>query len=155
MTSSRTRGCDCIELCVRFRGNEQNSFFYGQYERIGSYFAGTELASNGLPEGRELEILQTVRDKLPPEVFTTEVQNPVGGSAENVRTNLREALGLLKEAGYEVRDRKLVDVKSGALFEMELLTSDPSFERVTLFYKPSLERLEHSAQRAYYRPHSI
>lgn len=26
--------------------------FYGQYERIGSYFAGTELASSGLPEGR-------------------------------------------------------------------------------------------------------
>ncbi|WP_424628244.1 extracellular solute-binding protein [Bradyrhizobium sp. SYSU BS000235] len=129
-------------LNFAFDFEEMNKqLFYGQYERIGSYFAGTELASSGLPEGRELEILQTVRDKLPPEVFTTEYKNPVGGSPENVRTNLREALRLLKEAGYEVRDRKLVDAKSGAPFEMELLTSDPSFERVTLFYKPSLERL--------------
>ena len=115
--------------------------FYGQYERIGSYFAGTELASSGLPEGRELEILETVRDKLPPEVFTTEYKNPVGGNPENVRANLREGFRLLKEAGYEVRDRRLVDVKSGVPFEMELLTSEPTFERVLLRYKSSLEKL--------------
>jgi microcin C transport system substrate-binding protein len=40
-----------------------------------------------------------------------------------------------------VRDRKLIDVKTGAQFSLELLNSDPSFERITLFYKPSLERL--------------
>ena len=34
--------------------------FYGQYKRI-SYFEGTELACSGLPRGRELEILKTVR----------------------------------------------------------------------------------------------
>ena len=39
--------------------------FFGQYKRITSYFQGTELASSGLPTGRELEILQTVRDKVP------------------------------------------------------------------------------------------
>ena len=31
--------------------------FFGQYKRIASYFEGTELASSGLPEGKELEIL--------------------------------------------------------------------------------------------------
>ncbi len=45
--------------------------FFGQYKRIASYFEGTELASSGLPVGRELEILDTVRDKVPPELFTT------------------------------------------------------------------------------------
>src|SRR4029453_18779603 len=34
--------------------------FYGQYSRIASYFEGTELASSGVPQGLELEILQTV-----------------------------------------------------------------------------------------------
>ena len=47
------------------------TLFFGQYERINSYFAGTELASEGLPKGKELEILETVRDKVPPEVFTS------------------------------------------------------------------------------------
>lgn len=115
--------------------------FFGQYERVGSYFSGTELASSGLPQGRELEILETVRDQVPPEVFTKEYFNPKGGSPEAVRDNLREAVRLLKEAGYEIRDRKLVDAKTGTPFEMELLTYDPNFERVMLFYKPSLERL--------------
>ena len=39
--------------------------FFGQYKRINSYFEGTELASSGLPQGQELEILETVRDKVP------------------------------------------------------------------------------------------
>ena len=115
--------------------------FFGQYKRIASYFAGTELAATGLPEGRELEILQTVRDKVPPEVFTTPYTNPVGGSPEAVRRNLREAVRLLKEAGYEVRNEKLVDAKTGAPYTLEFLTEEPLFERVFLFYKPSLERL--------------
>ena len=88
--------------------------FYGQYKRIASYFEGTELAARELPEGEELKILETVRDKVPPEVFTTPYTNPVGGNSENVRNNLREAVRLLKEAGYEVRDRKLVEYKEPA-----------------------------------------
>src|ERR671931_519474 len=115
--------------------------FFGQYTRIKSYFEGTELACSGLPQGQELEILEPLRDKVPPEVFTTEYTNPVGGSAENVRANLREAMRLLKEAGYEVRNQKLVNAKSGDALSLEILTEDPSIERIILFYKPSLERL--------------
>jgi microcin C transport system substrate-binding protein len=115
--------------------------FFGQYQRINSYFFGTELASSGLPEGRELEILETVRADVPPDVFAKPYTNPVGGSSENTRENLREALKLLREAGYEVRERKLVNAKTGAPFEIELLGADPNSERVSLFYKPTLERL--------------
>ena len=114
--------------------------FYSQYQRINSYFEGTELASSGLPEGRELQILEAVRDKVPAEVFTTSYTNPVGGNPEAVRANLREAAKLLKEAGYEVRERKLVD-PSGKPITVEILVQDPSAERIALFFKPSLERL--------------
>ncbi len=115
--------------------------FFGQYKRINSYFDGTELASSGLPQGQELEILETVRDKVPPEVFTTAYTNPVNGSPENVRANLREATRLLKEAGYEIRNQKLVNAKTGEPMSIEILTEDPNVERFILFYKPSLERL--------------
>jgi len=129
-------------LNFAFDFEEMNKqIFFDQYKRISSYFDGTELASSGLPQGRELEILETVRAEVPAEVFTTAYTNPVGGSPEAVRENLREALRLLKEAGYEVRDRKLIDSKTGAQFALELLGEDPSFERVMLFLKPSLERL--------------
>ena len=117
--------------------------FFGQYTRIASYFEGTELASSGLPQGQELSILETVRDKVPAEVFTTEYSNPVAGNPEAIRSNLREALRLLRDAGYEVRNQKLTNAKSGEQVSIELLSlaADPAYERVALFYKPSLERL--------------
>jgi microcin C transport system substrate-binding protein len=115
--------------------------FFGQYSRIKSYFAGTELASSGLPSGRELEILETVRDQVPPEVFTAEYKNPVNGTPEAVRANLREAVRLLREAGYEVRNQKLVNAKTGEPLTVEFLNADPTGERLALFYKPALERL--------------
>ncbi len=114
--------------------------FYSQYKRINSYFEGTELASSGLPEGEELQILEAVRDKVPPEVFTTPFVNPVGGNPEAVRANLRESMKLLKEAGFEIRDRKLVDA-GGKPVTVEILVQDPASERIALFYKPSLERV--------------
>jgi microcin C transport system substrate-binding protein len=113
----------------------------GEYHRDGSYFDGIpELASSGLPEGKELEILETVRDKVPAEVFTTPYKNPVGGSPEAARNNLREATRLLKEAGFEIRDRKLFD-RAGQPVSVEFLCQDPADERGVLFYKPYLERL--------------
>jgi microcin C transport system substrate-binding protein len=115
--------------------------FFGQYKRINSYFDGTELASSGLPQGQELEILEKVRDQVPPEVFTTPYTNPVGGTPENVRANLREGTRLLKEAGYEIRNQKLVNAKTGEAMSVEILTEEPTIERIILFYKPSLERL--------------
>jgi microcin C transport system substrate-binding protein len=117
--------------------------FFGQYKRIASYFEGTELAARDLPTGRELELLETVRDKVPAEVFTKPYTNPISGNADAVRNNLREAIRLFKEAGYEVRNQKLVDTKTGEPYAIEFLSqaADPAFERIILAYKPSLERL--------------
>ena len=113
----------------------------GEYHRDSSYFDGIpELMAAGLPEGQELQILETVRDKLPAELFMTPYKNPVGGNEEASRSNLREAARLLKEAGFENRDRKLVG-PDGQPVSVEFLTQDPADERSILFYKPSLERL--------------
>jgi microcin C transport system substrate-binding protein len=114
--------------------------FYGQYKRINSYFEGTELASSGIPQGKEFEILKEVYGDIPPEVIAKPYENPVGGDPEKVRENRRQSTRLLKEAGYEVRDQKLVD-KDGKQVSVEFLVSNPPSERIVLFYKPSLERL--------------
>jgi len=115
--------------------------FFGLYQRISSYFQGTELACSGVPEGQELVILETVKDKVPPELFTHPYTNPVGGDPQKVRNNLREAVALLRDAGYEIRDTKLVHAKTGEPFSVEFLAEDPTTERIVLFFKPSLERL--------------
>lgn len=123
------------------------TLFFGLYERVASYFQGLDFAASGLPERRERAILEEYRAQeayrpyLPAEIFTRPYANPVGGSPEAARANLREAVTLLREAGWEIRGGRLVDAKSGERFTVELLTDSPPFERVMLFYKPSLERL--------------
>ncbi len=130
---------------LAFDFEEMNKqFFFSHYKRINSYFEGTELACSGLPQGEELKILEPLRDKVPPEVFTTPYANPVAGTAQKVRANLREGTRLMQEAGYELRDQKQVNVRTGEVLSVEILglTSDPSgAERFINFYKPSLVRL--------------
>jgi microcin C transport system substrate-binding protein len=115
--------------------------FYGQYKRITSYFEGTELGASGLPDGRELAILETLRDEVPPEVFTTPYWNPVAGNATAARANLLEAMRLLESAGFAVRDLKLVDTTTDEPLAVEFLLADRSYEGFVLIYKDSLNRL--------------
>lgn len=110
-------------------------------KRVNSYFAGTELASSGLPEGTELEILEEVRDMVPPEVFTQEYTNPVGGSPQNVRGNLREAVKLLRKAGYQLDGRKMIDPATGEQLSVEFLYTDKGRERTLLPYAKNLESI--------------
>ena len=133
-----------VRLALRYALDVEDmnrTLFFGQYKPIESYFSGTELASSGLPTGKELEILETVRNQVPAEVFTKEFKVPVGGTEEARRANLREAARLLREGGYEIRDKRLVDAKTGEPFSIDFLLNSPAFERIVLFYKPALERL--------------
>ena len=115
------------------------ALFYGLYKRIDSYFYGSELASSGLPEGAEKALLETVKDKVPPSVFTTPYRNPVSETPEAVRTNLREAVRLLREAGYEQRDGRMVDKATGEPLTVEFLEFQNTFERVILPFSAQLK----------------
>jgi len=117
------------------------TIFYNQYERIDSFFYGIPLRWEGLPEGRELEILETVRDLVPEDVFTTEYKNPVNGGGRAHRQNLREALRLLQEAGFKQRDGMMVDTKTGKPFSFELILNGPTIERVALPFAEDLRKI--------------
>ncbi len=129
-----------INYCFDFE-TLNRTIFYASYLRTDSYFAGTELASSGLPQGMELEILEKHRDKLPEAVFTEVYTNPVGGSNVAMRQNLRTALDLFKEAGYELRDRRLVDATTGEPFGFEVLYPDENSSRYIIPLQQSLRRL--------------
>ncbi len=129
-------------LNLAFDFEEMNkTVFFGAYKRIGSYYEGTELSASGMPAGLEKDILESVKDLIPASVLTTPYQNPVNGNPQAVRDNLREADRLLKEAGWEIKSGKRINTKTGDTLAIELLADDPTFERILLFWKPSLERL--------------
>jgi microcin C transport system substrate-binding protein len=130
-----------FSLAYDFEWANKN-LFYDQYARVGSYFEGSELAApKALPEGRELEILNEVKDGVPPEVFTEIHKNPVNDTPDAMRGNLRKAVALLKEAGWEVKNGALTNVKTGQPMKVEFLLVSPLFERIVQPYLRNLERL--------------
>ena len=130
-----------FNLAFDFEWANKN-LFYGQYARVGSYFQGGELAApQKLPEGRELEILNEVKDGVPPEVFTKVHANPVNATPDDLRNNLRQAVMLLKEAGWEVKNGVLTNVKTGQRMQVEFLLNSPLFERIVQPYVQNLDRL--------------
>ena len=114
--------------------------FYGAYTRTRSYFSNSELASRGLPSAAELAVLEPFRGRVPNEVFTREYQPPTTGP-DGVRPNLVRALALLAQAGWVVRDLKLVNTQSGQPLTFEILLDTPTFERIALPFVKNLERL--------------
>ena len=117
------------------------NFFFGEYVRPTSYFFPTELGAQGLPTPEELAILEPYRGRIPDEVFTQAFVPPSTDGKGWPRDNLTKAFALLKEAGWEVRDLKLVNVTSGQQMSFEILLYDPAFERIGLSFKKNLEKL--------------
>ena len=96
--------------------------------------------AEGLPSAAELALLEPFRDQLPEEVFTQVYQAPSAEGEGGIRQNLRTALQLLGEAGWQVEGGKLVNAQ-GQPFRFEILLNGPSFERHTLPFVKNLERL--------------
>jgi len=128
-----------LNLAFDFEWINKN-LFYNAYTRTDSYFDNSELASSGLPAGKELAILKKFEQQLPPTLFTEEVYTPTSKGNGSNRQNLRKAIRLLKEAGWQVKNKQLVNAK-GEQFAFEFLIYLKDFERVILPYVKSLQKL--------------
>ncbi|MBL8672808.1 MAG: ABC transporter substrate-binding protein [Alphaproteobacteria bacterium] len=130
---------EALILAFDFEWSNKNLFF-GTYSRTRSFFDNSELAARGLPAGEELEVLQRLKGQVPDEVFTQEYNPPTSDGTGRDRRNLKRAADLLKEAGWTVKEGKLVD-KDGKPFKFEILLDSPLFERIALPYVQSLKPL--------------
>lgn len=120
--------------------NKQYAF--GTYIRNNSFFENSDLASSGVPEGKELEILEQFRGQIPEEVFTKEYMPPkTSGSGKDIRRNLRKAAELLKEAGWEINKETKLREKNGTVLSFEVLLVSPSFERWVAPFIGNLEKI--------------
>ncbi|MBL6945091.1 MAG: ABC transporter substrate-binding protein [Rhodospirillales bacterium] len=117
------------------------NLFYSQYQRTRSYFDNSELAATGLPGKDELAILEPFRGKIPDQVFTTEYQPPKTDGTGRIRSNLRVADKLLKDAGWIIKDRKRVHAETGTKLDFTITLVSPEFERISLPFAKNLKRL--------------
>lgn len=116
-------------------------FAYDTYTRTDSYFENSELASSGLPDGRELQILNKYRDQLPPELFTKEFSVPkTSGSGKDSRRNLSTGINILQNAGWELNDNGLRE-KDGTVLDFEILLNNAAFERWAAPFVQNLKRM--------------
>jgi microcin C transport system substrate-binding protein len=132
-----------FDLAFDFEWTNRN-IFYGLYARTESLFQNTPMAARTLPTPEELALLSPHRDVVPPEAFTDVYRLPTTDGDGNNRANLRAAQGLLRDAGYNVRDGRLT-APSGIPVEIEILTFSPTFERV---YAPLVRNLDRLGIRA-------
>jgi len=114
------------------------NIFHGIYERNTSYFANTELAHKGMPEGKELLLLEPFRNQLDPRVFTQQFSLPdTSGTQQGLRENLKKASELLNEAGWKNINGRLV--RGGEPFIIVFMLQSPADEPI---YAPFIENLK-------------
>ncbi len=118
----------------------KRTVFFDLYDRIDSFYFGTELAAKGLPGPDELALLAPLKDKVPASVFTEAYTNPKGGTPEAVRDNLRQAVKLFADAGWTIQGGKMKNAK-GEPFEIEYLTFSQLDERYIAPYAKALARI--------------
>ncbi len=114
--------------------------FYNQYVRAYSYFSNSELAAKGLPEGKELALLEKFREQLPAEVFTRQWKPATTLAPYSLRKNLIEARDLLAEAGWTVQDGVLKNAK-GHVFKLDVMLVQGGFYRIVAPYAHNLKKL--------------
>jgi microcin C transport system substrate-binding protein len=114
--------------------------FYDAYERTRSYFQNTEYEAFGLPSAKELEVLEPIRDQIASEVFTQEYNSPVTDGTGNIRPQMREAIKLFKEAGWELQNGKMIDSTTGERMSFELLSYSPTDEKIAVPFQRNLAR---------------
>ena len=122
-----------------FEWSNKNLFF-GAYKRSNSFFSNSELSSKGLPSKEELIYLEPLKDKLPAEVFTKEYKAPENSGDGQIRDSLKQAIRLLRQAGWNYKEGKLVN-SEGQPLAFEILIVQPSFERVVNPFIKNLKRL--------------
>ncbi len=117
------------------------NLFHGQYHRTSSFYENSELAASMPPSPEELKILEPFRGKIPDEVFTTIYTPPTTDEKVSIRKNLQQAARLIREAGWNVKDGKLINQTDEKPLEIEFLLVSPAFERVVMPFIQNLNRL--------------
>lgn len=127
-----------IGLAFDFEWTNKN-LFYGAYKRTQSFFENSDMKAHGMPSKEEIALLEPYRSELPKEVFGLPFSPPKTNASGKDRKSLRQALRLLRKAGWTVsrdkkRGRAVLRNQKGEEFTIEFLTFSSAFERIIAPY---------------------
>jgi microcin C transport system substrate-binding protein len=117
---------DALNYAFDFEWVNKN-IMYGAYKRTRSIFENSDMMAVGKPGADELALLEPFRGKVPDEVFGEPFLPPVSDGSGQDRALLRKATQILRDAGFTIKDHKLVDPR-GESVTIEFLLDEPTFE---------------------------
>ena len=118
------------------------NLFFGAYTRNQSFFSGSDLSSFGrTADDKEQALLADYPDAVRPDIADGSYQLPETDASGRDRQKMRDALGLLKAAGYETRDGSLVNAQTGEPLAFEVMVQHADQERLALNWQDRLKRI--------------
>jgi peptide/nickel transport system substrate-binding protein len=117
------------------------SLFAGQYDRMASFWQGSELSSVGRPASDgEKQLLAAYNDKLLPEALNGTWQPAMTDGSGHDREPAKKAYDLLIEAGFTFNNG-VATTPQGTRLSFEIMTRSVDEEKLALAYKRNLARL--------------
>jgi peptide/nickel transport system substrate-binding protein len=117
------------------------NLYHRAYLRAGGYFNDSELSAVGrAADDRERKLLAPFPDAVTPDVMEG-TYKPLSASGKDERNILRDALAILKQAGYELRGDALVETATGEPLAFEIMVTTKEDERLGLAYQRTLGRI--------------
>jgi peptide/nickel transport system substrate-binding protein len=118
------------------------SLFNGLYARSDSLFAGSQLAAAGTAmDARERRLLAPFMDQIDPAIADGTWTLPTSDGTGRDRRMLRDAVRLLRDAGYASASGRMVHERTGEPLAFEFLARSKAEERLMLAYKTTLDRI--------------
>ncbi|MCX8282233.1 extracellular solute-binding protein [Phyllobacterium sp. 0TCS1.6C] len=117
------------------------NLYAGRYERLASYWQGSELSSLGKPaDSTERALLAAFPAAVAPDVMDGTYAPPKTDGSGRDRTAMKQAYDILMGKGFAIRDETMLD-PAGNPLTFEILTRSVAEERLGLAYRRTLSRL--------------
>ena len=130
---------EALSMLFDFEWVNRNIYF-GLYKRTTGYWDNSVLSSVGRPAGdKERALLAPFPNAVTPEVMEGTWRPPVTDGSGRDRKVLRAALGILKNAGYTLKDGQLANESTNAPLAFEILTKNEDEEKLALAYARTLK----------------
>ena len=114
---------------------------YGFYDYADSYFYNSPMAHQGLPSIKELELLEPFRGQVPERVFTHAWTEPESDGYGHNRDQVKRALELFSNAGYEIHDGVMKNVQTGEPFTIDFINVSTFTLRQNMPFVEALNRI--------------
>lgn len=129
-----------LSLLFDFEWTNKN-IFASAYQRSQSLFPNSSLGATGTPpSAAEKALLKPFVKQLPEGLLTQPFELSKTQGNGNIRPQLREALSLLKKAGWDLHSGRLINRTTLKAFTLEILIDQPSLARMLTPYVKNLKQ---------------